>query len=166
MAITKSKYQISIRKAIIFKWWIIIKQFHLQRWLRTVHLSSIAGSALRDSRERIDWGFTKRISTLSLRKLSISALSKAVTNVSPKRGTSKFIHEHIRETAPSNVPTAESASQVSAIRETMSVDIIRTSKFNNQLYFFQALPMLEMRKELLQKIFTYDTHEVASHWHI
>ena len=145
VAITKSNYQVSFWKAIIFKWWIIIKQFHLQRWLWAVHLSSIAGSALRDSRERIDWEFTKRISMVSLRELSISALSRAVTNASPKRGTSKCTHVHIRETAPSIVPIAESVSQVSGTREIMSGDIIRTSKFNNRLYLFQALPMLELR---------------------
>ena len=145
VAITKSNYQVSFWKAIIFKWWIIIKQFHLQRWLWAVHLSSIAGSALKVLRERIGWGFTKRINMLSLRKLSISALSRAVKNASPKRGTSKCIHAHIQDTAPSNAPTAESASQVSEIREITSVDIIRTSKFNNRLYFFQAIPMLKLR---------------------
>ena len=74
----------------------------------------------------------KRTFTLLLRKLSIYALSKIVTNTSPKRGTSKCIHGHIQETVPSNVPSVGSASQVSGTRETTSADIIRTSKFDNQ----------------------------------
>jgi hypothetical protein len=73
---------------------------------------------------------------LLLRELNIFALSKAVTNAFPKRATSKFILGHIQETDPSNVPIVGSVLQVSGTKETTSVDIIRTSKFDYQLYIY------------------------------
>jgi hypothetical protein len=84
----------------------------------------------------------KRTNTLLLRKFSIYALLSIVTNTSPKKVTSKCIHGHIQETAPSNVPTVGSGLQVSGTKETTSVDIIKTSKFHNRLYIISFRPYI------------------------
>jgi hypothetical protein len=104
----------------------------------------------------------KRTNMPLLQKLSTYAQSRVVTNTSLKRATSKGIYALTQEIVPSNVATAGNVSQASATRETTSVGTIRKSKFFNQLYIFQALPMRELREELLQKIFTYDPHENSS----
>ena len=116
-------------EAIISKWRIAIKKFHLRRGLWTVHLSSTAGSALRDSRARIGWGSMRRTSTALPQKLSTYALSLVVTNAFRKRGTSKSIFALILEIAPSNVSSAAKLLLVWVIRETTSVDTTTKSKF-------------------------------------
>jgi hypothetical protein len=100
---------------------------------------------------------------LLLQKLYTYVQSRIVTNTSLKRGTSKCIYALTQEIVPSNAASAGKVSQVSATRETMSDDIIRKSKFHNHLYIFQALQMRELREEIFQKIFTYDSHENSSH---
>ena len=76
-------------EAIISKWRIAIKKFHLRRGLWTVHLSSTAGSALRDSRARIGWGSMRRTKTALPRKLSTYDLSKVVTKCFSEKGNLK-----------------------------------------------------------------------------
>jgi hypothetical protein len=95
---------------------------------------------------------------LSLQKLSIYDQSRVVTNTFLRRGTSKCIYALTKEIVPSNAASAGKVSQVLATRETMSDDIIRKSKFHNNLYIFQALQMRELREEIFQKIFTYILH--------
>ena len=77
---------------------------------------------------------------LLLRKLNIFALSKVVTNAFLKRATSKCILGHTQEIDRSNVPIVGSVLQVSGTKETTSVDIIRTSKFDYQLNIYLLGP--------------------------